>query len=274
MQNHSGVDTMGSNRSSNYRHDIGQFAPNQEHLRAAAGALRFPERFLRGDDIGQLAPERVSFRYGSKLTARQRDMALGSAAVAIAFNQEIERLFALPEPDFPNLGHRRDPEQVADFLRLKWHVDDGPIKSIMPLFESNGVRIFSLPADAAAADTFSLWHRDRPFILLNLSKREDERRLDLAHELGHLLLHRRSPCSGPKAQEAASSFALAFLMPTDALRTERLQAHSIDDIVAIGQKCGVPPATAAQRLHQLQLLRWPRLFGQFFRFDEWSLCRG
>jgi hypothetical protein len=21
-------------------------------------------------------------------------------------------------------------------------------------------------------------------------------------------------------------------------------------------------------------LRWPRLFGQFFRFDEWSLCRG
>ena len=22
------------------------------------------------------------------------------------------------------------------------------------------------------------------------------------------------------------------------------------------------------------MLRWPRLFGQFFRFDEWSLCRG
>ena len=22
------------------------------------------------------------------------------------------------------------------------------------------------------------------------------------------------------------------------------------------------------------IMRWPRLFGQFFRFDEWSLCRG
>jgi hypothetical protein len=22
------------------------------------------------------------------------------------------------------------------------------------------------------------------------------------------------------------------------------------------------------------IVRWPRLFGQFFRFDEWSLCRG
>ena len=22
------------------------------------------------------------------------------------------------------------------------------------------------------------------------------------------------------------------------------------------------------------VVRWPRLFGQFFRFDEWSLCRG
>ncbi len=27
-------------------------------------------------------------------------------------------------------------------------------------------------------------------------------------------------------------------------------------------------------LEKMGLLRWPRLFGQFFRFDEWSLCRG
>ena len=22
------------------------------------------------------------------------------------------------------------------------------------------------------------------------------------------------------------------------------------------------------------IMRWPRLFGQFFRFDEWNICRG
>ena len=41
--------------------------------------------------------------------------------------------------------------------------------------------------------------------------------------------------------------------------------------------------SSAFRLHSQQVrgcecqtrcLRWPRLFGQFFRFDEWSLCRG
>ena len=80
----------------------------------------------------------------------------------MAFNGEIERLYALPEPDFPNLAHRSDPEQVADFVRRKRDLDERPIDSMMQLLESKGVRIFSLPADAANAGTFSLWHRTSP----------------------------------------------------------------------------------------------------------------
>jgi hypothetical protein len=34
------AEAMGSHRSTNYRHDVGLFAPNTDHLRAAARAVR------------------------------------------------------------------------------------------------------------------------------------------------------------------------------------------------------------------------------------------
>jgi transcriptional regulator with XRE-family HTH domain len=149
------AEAMGVDRRTISRHDAGLFAPSTEHLRAAARALRFPERFFLGSDIGVLAPEVASFRWSSKLTARQRDMALGSVAVAGALNGEIEQLYALPECDLPELAHRCDPKQAADFVRRKWKLDERPIEGMMQLLESKGVRIFSLPADAASAGTFS-----------------------------------------------------------------------------------------------------------------------
>ncbi len=103
---------MGLGRRTIHRHGAGLFAPNTEHLRAAARALRFPESFFLGSDIGDLAPEKASFRSSSKLTARQRDMALGSAAVAIAFHGGIERLFSLPELDLPDLARAAETRSV------------------------------------------------------------------------------------------------------------------------------------------------------------------
>ena len=51
------AEAMGAHRSTNFRHDTGLFAPNAEHLRAAARALRFPKRFFLGEDIGDLSAE-------------------------------------------------------------------------------------------------------------------------------------------------------------------------------------------------------------------------
>jgi Zn-dependent peptidase ImmA (M78 family) len=211
--------------------------------------LRFPERFFFGEDIGELAAERASFRASSKLSARQRDMALGSASVAMAFSQQIGRLFALPEPDLPDVTRRKDPEWAAERLRFKWHLDHAPIPNMMELLEGRGVRVFSLPTDAAEADTFSTWHQERPFVFLDARKPSDQQRFDLACELGHLLLHRDAPCSGPKAQQAATAFACAFLMPPASLRGER-----ITDIASLARKWGVPLPAVVRRQHQLGIL--------------------
>jgi Zn-dependent peptidase ImmA (M78 family) len=248
------AEAMGLNRRNVHRHDVGQFAPNTDHLRAAARALCFPERFFLGGDIGEWSPDRASLRSSSRLSARQRDIALGSAALAIAFNSEIERLYALPEPVVPDLSDHRNPEQVPYSLRRRWNLDQGPIASVIQLLESKGVRVFSLPADAIAADTFSLWWRDRPIMLLNTAKHADELRLDLAHELGHLVLHRHGAPANPKAQLAASAFASAFLMPAAAMRQEARRPFGTDQLMSLAGKWGTPPAALAHRLHKLGFL--------------------
>ena len=47
------------------------------------------------------------------MTARQRDTALGSGAVAMLFNEWIEARFDLPEPNVPDLGRDANAESAA-----------------------------------------------------------------------------------------------------------------------------------------------------------------
>jgi hypothetical protein len=63
-------------------------------MRRLAKVLKYPGGFFFADAIGEIEEEAVSFRAGSKMVARNREVALGSASVAIAFNREAERYFS------------------------------------------------------------------------------------------------------------------------------------------------------------------------------------
>ena len=73
------------------------------------------------------------------------------------------------------------------------------------------------------------------------------------HELGYLLLYRHRAPAGPKAQQAASAFASAFLMPTAAVHADAPHSPAIDQVIALARKWGEPLATLASRLHRLGL---------------------
>src|SRR3546814_7639046 len=120
-----------------------------------------------------------SFRSLSKMTARQRDTALGSGAVAMLFNEWIEARFDLPEPNVPDLGRDADAESAAAAVRQAWGLGELPIKNMVHLLESTGVRVYSLAIDAVEVDAFSMWRRDRPFVFLNTLKRSEEHTSEL-----------------------------------------------------------------------------------------------
>jgi hypothetical protein len=119
---------------------------------------------------------------------------------------------------------------------MQWSLGDKPIESMVRLLESKGVRVFSLPGDVVAADTFSMWHQDRPYVLLNRRKIETQLRFDAARELGHLLLH--VPATGRQAQERATNFASAFLMPMEIAKTGALPTGA-NDPLHVGEAWGL-----------------------------------
>jgi hypothetical protein len=70
-----------------------------------------------------------------------------------------------------------------------WQLGNGPIDDITVLIENSGVIVATVDGVDEKVDAFSM-SRKRPVIIRNSSKESPCRyRFDLAHELGHLLMH-------------------------------------------------------------------------------------
>ncbi|MHC5879723.1 ImmA/IrrE family metallo-endopeptidase, partial [Streptococcus pyogenes] len=67
-------------------------------------------------------------------------------------------------------------------------------------------------------DGLSQWVDDYPVMLINANAAPDRKRLTLAHELGHLVLHSTNPTENMETE--ATAFAAEFLMPESEIRPE------------------------------------------------------
>jgi len=223
-------------------------------METLAKVLRFPRDFFFGDDIDEPTPDVASFRALSKMTAGQRDTALGSGAIALMLNDWIERRFELPAPDLPDLSREANPEAAARVLRQLWSLGELPIKNVIYLLESRGVRVFSLAVDAVEVDAFSMWRQSTPFVFLNTMKSAERGRFDAAHELGHLVLHRHGAPQGREAEMQANMFASAFLMPRSAVLANAPRIASVDQLIKLKKIWGVSVAALTYRLHNVGVL--------------------
>lgn len=111
---------------------------------------------------------------------------------------------------------------VASMARKKIGMESCTNDNLMFLIEKSGVYVFE-KAIGEKIDAYSLWTENhRPFIILGNMKRSAVRRnFDIAHELGHLLLHYRLEFVNLDRKEhkaienEANLFAGAFLLPTE-----------------------------------------------------------
>jgi len=235
-------------------YENGEFPPDPQRRGQIARALRFPESFFAGDDLEQLSPDVASFRALSKMTAAKRDMALGAGTIALLLNKWIEERFELPQADLPDLSQQGDPEAAAASIRQLWGLGELPVKNMVHLLESRGVRVFSLAIDAREVDAFSMWHDRRPFIFLNTMKSAEHSRFDAAHELGHLVLHHHGEPQGQEAEREAHYFAAAFLMPRGSVLANAPRFATIDHLVRLKHYWTVSVAALAYRLHAVGVL--------------------
>jgi Zn-dependent peptidase ImmA (M78 family)/transcriptional regulator with XRE-family HTH domain len=122
-------------------------------------------------------------------------------------------------------------ENAANKVRREWGLGDGPIGNLIALLESKGIFIVRIPIpDDDQVNAFSFWSGKVPFIILGAEKTSAVRvRFDIAHELGHLVLHHgfddaelENKQTLKKIEAEANRFAGAFLLPPNTYRNEIL----------------------------------------------------
>ncbi|MBD0100955.1 ImmA/IrrE family metallo-endopeptidase, partial [Acinetobacter baumannii] len=209
-----------------------------------------------------------------------RDMAISQTILAEMISDWIDLKFELPLPNVPDLHELRSdfssssideldevsedevnyylkysyPEACADTVRKAWGLGEQPIPNLIALLESKGIRVFSLTDEAQDVDACCRWTSGRPFIFLNTSRTAERCRFDLAHELGHLVMHKHGIIEGIHVEQEANAFASAFLMPRRSLLADPLKIPSLKGILSKKEIWQVSAAALTYRYNKLGII--------------------
>lgn len=236
----------------------GKLSSLERYLDLLMEALSFPEEFFFAEDNVSFIPEdSVCFRSLARMTNLDRDVAISKGHIAILLNTWIEEHFNLPETQLP-IYQNVFPSVAAKALRTEWKLAELPIPNLVHLLESKGVRIFSLNIESRFVDAFSFWMNDTPFIFLNTNKPAERTRFNLAHELGHLVLHGSeillSKGESKEIEREANAFASCFLLPEKTLKSLSYSGMCVNDLIRFKKKWKVSVWALAYRLRELNLI--------------------
>lgn len=160
--------------------------------------------------------------------------------------------------DFPqlNLPKRsyQDPEQISDAdieaaaeeCRSLWQLGRGPIQNLALAAEGAGILIVREETDISAIEGLSSWSKlvERPIVFLSADKANGFRsRFDLAHEIGHLVLHKHIPRADERdrynqMEKQAHQFAGALLLPAETFASEVRIPANLDNLLILKQRWG------------------------------------
>ena len=231
-----------------------QRLPAPSTVERLAHALRFPVDFFYAPTLDEPSRDGTSFRALSRLSKAMQDQALAAGAIAIAVSKWIDQRFALVEPSVPNYAGL-GPEAAAEAVRSEWGIGERPVPNMVHRLEAQGVRVFSLVETTHDMDAFSCWIGGVPFVFLNTGKSSERSRMDAAHELGHLVLHRRIQKPGNRsAEHEADAFGAAFLMPRGSVLASAPAHGRLGDIMRAKHIWGVSVANLTYRMRTLRLL--------------------
>jgi Zn-dependent peptidase ImmA (M78 family) len=164
-----------------------------------------------------------------------------------------------PRPDHPTAITSDTIEAAASSLRKHFELHDGPVPNLLATVERHGVFVGNLRIESEALDSFSYWPEgERPFVFLNALKGSAARyRLDTAHELGHLVLHRhfdgallRQPQIMKEVEHQAFRFATALLLPEESF-LDVVDSVNLDYLRMLKPSWGVSVGAMVMRLRDL-----------------------
>lgn len=243
------------------QYETGVLTPNLEVITRIADVLDFPQQYFSKPYQNEILTP-VFFRKRKTTTKKLMELFqiyIGWMADIYAY---IEQYIHLPELSLPTnerVGYtRKEISDIAKSVRRHWGLGDGPISNLALLLENNGILISKVGLDAKKADACSVFFTapgtaKRPMIFLTSGTSAVRSRRDLAHELGHQVLHSWMDKDQFEEhqdiiEEEAETFASYFLMPEQAMQRESYAVKSLDALLLMKARWG---ASAQSILYHL-----------------------
>lgn len=233
--------------------EMGKTSPSASTIALLANVLKYPLNFFSKPLPANLvASSPVFFR--TKRTTKAK--ALNAAREKIALFREMDdylrQYVNFPEVNLPKIEYvdSLEPleneliESYALALRQHWHLGLGPIDSLMNVVQKNGIMVSKMYLGYQKVDAFSVWYNNTPYIFLSNDKKTNVRtRFDIAHELGHLLMHAdnfseedlKDKVIRDKLENEADRFAGSLLMPSTTFEKD-VYSSSIDHFIQLKAK--------------------------------------
>jgi Zn-dependent peptidase ImmA (M78 family)/DNA-binding XRE family transcriptional regulator len=241
-------------------------APDAQSVAALAVALNVASEWFYKPVHSSL--EVPFFRSMKGELNRVRDQVASRLKFLEAIHDALLDRVEFPEEDIPDLVADRDfrkfsqedIESFAQGARDFWALGDGPIEDLMVVIENAGVAVGEDFFGSSKLDGVSAWSSNgRPLMLLGRDKGVgSRRRFDAAHELGHLILHKKVSREDfarnfDVIEEQAMSFASAFLLPASSFAYDIVDT-TLDELANKKPKWKVSIAAMIKRLALLHSL--------------------
>ena len=182
-----------------------------ESLSCHSNFFSLPER-LYGGPISAAPMYRKKASVGIKVLDRlmaQLNVRIGHIRKLL---KQAELHPELVRPQYELEDYNDDPAEIAQLVRRAWMMPTGPVRNLVELLERAGYLIIECDmSDSGLSGVSYQIHDLPPMIFINKSQPMDRYRFTLAHELGHLVMHRIPTHT---MEDEANNFAAEFLMPS------------------------------------------------------------
>lgn len=265
------ADETGVSKQAISQFENNKTTPGFETLMRLTYSLQFPKDYFYEEDDISIIVGNTYFRAQASITKKEEASYAEKLSIFAKLYTFIEDYINFPKLNILQLDHSNDIDEVeliSEKLRAYWGLGDKPIVNLVNVMEKNGFKITSFDTENSKIDAFTQMQKVnnevKYFIALGNDKNSAVRRhFDLAHELGHIMLHEwvedTSTISREeykKIENQANEFAGAFLLPRRGFLNDLIYPNNLDSYVELKQKWKVSIGAMLIRAYKLNAITY------------------